>query len=367
MTRMELEDIIIRKIQREGPVSFHDFMEMCLYYPESGYYTSVKDQIGERGDFLTSPYFTSLFGQLIARQLEEMWEIMGRNPFTVLEYGAGPGTLCHDILEALKKNEPLYRDLRYCIIEKSASMQNREKNMLHEKVSWYQRIEEIPDMTGCILSNELIDNFAVHQVVQQGELMEVFVDYQGGFIELLKPASDTLKSYLDQLGVNLPERFRTEINLEAIQWMRDIAHSLKKGFIMTIDYGFSSAGLYSEKRKNGTLMCYYQHSMNDNPYLNIGRQDITTHVNFSALAHWGSLHGMDCSGFTHQAHFLQALGLSGYLKKMEMERPAEEQHEKEKLLHTFLMGMGTRLQVLIQQKGIRNGRLSGLQFAQPFV
>jgi len=197
--------------------------------------------------------------------------------------------------------------------------------------------------------------------------MEVFVDYQGGFIELLKPASDTLKSYLDQLGVNLPERFRTEINLEAIQWMRDIAHSLKKGFIMTIDYGFSSAGLYSEKRKNGTLMCYYQHSMNDNPYLNIGRQDITTHVNFSALAHWGSLHGMDCSGFTHQAHFLQALGLSGYLKKMEMERPAEEQHEKEKLLHTFLMGMGTRLKVLIQQKGIRNGRLSGLQFAQPFV
>ena len=217
MIRMELEDIIIGKIQKEGPVSFHDFMEMCLYYPESGYYTSAQEQVGEAGDFLTSPYFTSLFGQLIARQLEEMWEIMGRNPFTVLEYGAGPGTLCRDILGALKKNEPLYRDLRYCIIEKSASMQRRERNMLHEKVSWYQGIEEIPDMTGCILSNELIDNFAVHQVVQEGELMEVFVDYQDGFTELLRPASDTLKSYLDQLGVNLPDGFRTEINLEAVQ------------------------------------------------------------------------------------------------------------------------------------------------------
>jgi len=364
---MELRDIIIEKIQSGGPVSFHDFMEMCLYYPESGYYSSAAEQIGEAGDFLTSPYFTSLFGALIARQIEEMWEIMGREPFTILEYGAGPGVLCRDILQALKKNEPLYRELRYCIIEKSASMRNRERNLLHEKVSWIERIEEIPDMTGCVLSNELLDNFPVHQVVMQETLMEVFVGYQDGFTEIFKPAPEELKTYLASLGVDLPQGFRTEINLEAIQWIRDIAQSMKKGFIITIDYGFPSSGLYSEKRKDGTLLCYYRHNVHDNPYRHIGSQDITSHVNFSALVHWGSLYGLDCSGFTHQAHFLQALGLSGFLKKMEPENPGADQQEKQKMLHGFLLGMGPRLKVLIQQKGIKNSRLSGLQFAQAFV
>jgi SAM-dependent MidA family methyltransferase len=364
---MELRDIIIEKIRSTGPLSFCDFMEMCLYYPGSGYYSSNAEQIGNAGDFVTSPYFTSLFGGLIARQIEEMWEIIGREPFTILEYGAGPGTLCHDILQALKKNQPLYQDLRYCIIEKSTSMRNREKNLLHEKVCWIQRIEEIQPVTGCILSNELLDNFPVHRVVMQEALMEVFVDYQGRFTELLKPASEELNTYFAGLGVTLPRGFRTEINLEALRWIRDIAGSLKKGFIITIDYGFPSPGLYSEKRKDGTLLCYHRHQVHDDPYQHIGSQDITSHVNFSALAHWGSCYGLDCSGFTHQAHFLQALGLSGFLKKMETENPGAGQQEKQKLLHTFLLGMGSRLKVLIQQKGMQGSRLSGLQFAQGFV
>jgi SAM-dependent MidA family methyltransferase len=364
---MELRDIIIEKIRSAGPLSFSDFMEMCLYYPESGYYSSNAEQIGKAGDFVTSPYFTSLFGGLIARQIEEMWEIMGREPFTILEYGAGPGTLCHDILQALKKNQPLYRDLRYCIIEKSASMRNRERSLLHEKVCWIQRIEEVQPMTGCVLSNELLDNFPVHQVVMQEALMEIFVDYRDGFTELYKPASEELKTYLAGLGVKLPQGFRTEINLEAIRWIRDIAGSLKKGFIITIDYGFPSSALYNEKRKDGTLLCYYRHHVHDDPYQHVGRQDITSHVNFSALANWGSRFGLGCSVFTHQANFLQALGLSGFLKKLEIETPGVDQQEKQELLHTFLLGMGTRLKVLIQQKGMQDSRLSGLQFAQAFV
>ena len=364
---MSLTDIIIDKIKLEGLLSFRDFMETCLYFPGSGYYSSAKDQIGKAGDFYTSPYFPSLFGQMIARQLEEMWELMGKGSFTILEYGAGPGTLCHDILLALKKNDLFYRDLRYCIIEKSASMRNKERVILNEKVSWYERIEDIPDLTGCIISNELIDNFPVHQVIMKGELMEVFVDYQNGFTEVLKPASDALKTYLEQLQVNLPEGFRTEINLEAVQWIRDIAQCLKKGFILTIDYGFPSSELYSAKRRNGTLMCYYKHSMNENPFLNIGEQDITAHVNFSALAYFGSRFGLQCSGFINQAHFLQALGLAGHLKNMEMENPDAGQEEKEKILFGFLLDLGARLKVLIQQKGIEAGRLSGLQFAQAYV
>jgi SAM-dependent MidA family methyltransferase len=342
-------------------------MEMCLYYPALGYYSSANERIGSSGDFFTSPGITPLFGELIATQIEEMWEIMERKPFTILEYGAGPGELCRDILQALKKNIPLYRELRYCIIEKSAGMREKEREILHEKVSWHQQIDDIPDLTGCVLSNELIDNFPVHLVVRADDgLKEVFVDYQDGFTEILMPAAGELKSYFAQLGVSLPEGYRTEINLDALQWIREIAHSLIRGFVVTIDYGSAGAGLYSEKRRNGTLMCYHRHTMNDNPYQHIGQQDITSHVNFSALVRWGGLYGLKCAGLTHQAHFLQALGLTGRLQKMETKEPGARISGKARIIHRFLMGLGTRLKVLIQQKGVVASHLSGLQFSQPY-
>jgi SAM-dependent MidA family methyltransferase len=364
---MSLSESIIEKISKDGPLSFHDFMEMCLYHPGSGYYTSRKIRIGEKGDYYTSPHFSVLFGQLIAKQIEEMWKLMDKEPFTIVEYGAGPATLCRDILISLKKNDLLYDGLRYCIIEKSEAMQEEEKKILPEKVSWYHRIEDIPDLTGCVLSNELIDNFAVHQVLMDEQLMEVFVDYQNGFIELLRPASAELKNYLSQLNVILPKGFRTELNLQAIDWIRDVAASLKKGFLLTIDYGYPSSLMYSEQRSAGTLMCYYRHTINENPFQHIGEQDITAHVNFSAIAHWGSIYGLQCSGFTNQAHFLQALGLAADLKKKETEIPLADHREMEKLIYTFLMDLGTKLKVLIQQKGMDGARLSGLQFARPFV
>jgi SAM-dependent MidA family methyltransferase len=364
---MTLADIIIEKIREAGPLSFHDYMDMCLYHPGKGYYTSSKDQIGEAGDFYTSPHFSSLFGQMIARQLEEMWSILNKEPFTVVEYGAGPGLLCRDILRALKENEALYRDLRYCIIEKSASMREKEKKILPEKVSWYRQIEDIPNLTGCILSNELVDNFPVHRVIMKEELMEVFVDYNQGFTEILKPAGEGLKNYFKELGVSLPGGYRTEVNLNAPDWLHDIAGHLKKGFVLTIDYGHPSSLLYNENRRDGTLTCFYRHKMNDDPYQNIGEQDITTHINFSALAHWGSLYGLSCSGFTSQAHFLQGLGFAAHLRKMEEENPQSGLKQNEQLLNTLLLDMGTRLKVLVQQKGVSGARLSGLHFAQPFV
>ncbi len=364
---MSLTEMIIERISRDGPLSFYDFMELCLYHPESGYYSSGKHRIGEKGDYYTSPHFSALFGQLMAKQIEEMWELMNKEPFTIVEYGAGPGTLCRDILLALKRNKPLYQGLRYCIIEKSASMREEEKKVLPEKVSWYQRIEDIPDISGCILSNELIDNFAVHRVMMEEDLMEVFVDYQDRFVELLRPAAAELKTYLSQLRVALPKGFHTEINLDAIGWIRDLAACLKRGFLLTIDYGYPSSQMYSEQRRAGTLMCYYRHTVNENPYGHIGEQDITAHVNFSALSHWGSIYGLQCAGFTNQAHFLQALGLAADLKKKETEISPSDHRETEKLIYTFLIDMGTKLKVLIQQKGMDGVRLSGLQFARPFV
>jgi SAM-dependent MidA family methyltransferase len=363
---MQLSEIIIQKIQNEGPVSFRDFMEMSLYYPGMGYYTSERNKIGVEGDYYTSPNLTPLFGVMIARQLEEMWEATGKETFTIVEYGAGTGKLCRDILDYLKSNSELYNKLNYCIIEKSPAMREKEKACLHEKVSWHQTIQSIPDFNGCILSNELVDNFAVHQVVMEDELMEVFVDYKDGFTELLKPAAKELGDYLDELNVVLPKGFRTEINLQAIQWIEQVASSLKKGYVITIDYGYPSSGLYCKQKSCGTIVCYNKHTINENPYNDIGNQDITSHVNFSALCHWGLKNGLACCGLTNQANFLLALGFKEHLRKSVTfdEDPVRAIRKEIFLTHTLLMDMGMKFKVLIQQKGIAGRQLSGLDFQQ---
>ena len=193
---MQLSDTIIQRISNEGPISFHDFMEMCLYHPGTGYYTSPGDKIGMKGDFYTTSTLTTVFGAMIGRQLEEMWDITGRKEFIIVEYGAGTGTLCQDILYYLKNNPEFYDKLHYYIIEKSPAMQQQQRVRLNEKVTWVDSISEIAPFTGCVFSNELVDNFSIHQVVMEDELMEIFVNYQNGFVEVLKPAGKELKIIL---------------------------------------------------------------------------------------------------------------------------------------------------------------------------
>lgn len=362
---MLLTDIIIQRIQQEGPVSFRDFMEMALYYPALGYYNATEDRIGVKGDFYTSSILSPVFGAMVGRQIEQMWDLLGRDSFTIVEYGAGTGSLCYSILAYLKSNEQLYNKLNYCIIEKSPVMREKEKTYLPEKVSWYDSINDIPPITGCILSNELVDNFSVHQVVMEEELMEVFVDYREDFVEVLKPAPKALTDYLVELNVLLPKGFRTEINLEATKWIKEIATSLEKGYVITIDYGGHSSELYREYRSSGTLVCYNKHQVYDHPYLNIGAQDITSHVNFSALIHWGLKGGLACCGITSQGHFLTALGFSEYLIKTADPRQDIVQAAKKVafLTHTLLIDMGSKFKVLIQGKEKPEQELLGLKLS----
>jgi SAM-dependent MidA family methyltransferase len=363
---MELTDIIKQRIATEGPVSFHDFMEMALYYPVLGYYNRRHDQIGQQGDFYTSSSLTSVFGAMIAKQLEEMWTFAGKGPFTIVEYGAGTGLLCHDVLAYLQTNSPLYNALHYAIIEKSPSMRQRQQQYLPEKVGWYDAIGELGDVTGCVLSNELVDNFAVHQVVMEDELLEVFVDDQDGFIELLRPAEQRLKDYLAEFNISLPKGFRTEINLEARQWIASAAGALKKGFMMTIDYGYPTEAYYHPNRSRGTLLCYHRHRISEQPYMHIGQQDITAHVNFSALCRWGHQNGLSCCGLTSQANFLLSLGFQDYLKRDSSKEEGVLQAAivQTRLMRTLLVDMGTRFKVLIQHKGFNERpALSGLKIA----
>src|SRR6478735_9213959 len=369
-----LSEIIKNKILEQGPISFHDFMEMALYYPGLGYYTSSPDKIGKHGDYYTSPYLTNVFGNVIAKQLEEMWLLTGKKDFTIVEYGAGLGSLCNDILDQLKQNKEFFKNLKYCIIEKSGAMRQKEKmiighDLINEKIAWYDSIEEIPSFTGCVLANEVLDNFSVHKVMmKENELKEIFVDYNNGFIEVLKPAHDDLKEYFTSLAIKLPNDFCAEVNLEAVEWIKRISSLLEKGFVLTIDYGYPSSELYQSYHRLGTIVCYNKHTVNDLPYNNIGLQDITAHVNFSALKFWGAKHGLDNCGFTNQSQFLLGLGLTEHLRKLEeKEKNNFEVRKKLMMLHTLLMSMGKKFKVLIQQKGLNNPFLSGLQFCQPLI
>ncbi|WP_197739827.1 class I SAM-dependent methyltransferase [Pedobacter sp. BS3] len=302
---------------------------------------------------------------MIATQIEEMWAILGKTDFTIIEYGAGTGLLCRDILNYLKNNKVMYNNLNYCIIEKSPAMREKEKAHLCEKVSWHSSIQDIPHTSACVLSNEVLDNFAVHPVIMQQELMEVFVDYNEGFHEVLQPASPELHTYLEQLQVSLPKGFRTEINLEANHWIQEIAQALKKGFVITIDYGYPSDEFYRPYRSAGTLLCYNKHQVNTHPYQDIGRQDITAHVNFSALQHWGAAYGLDCCGLTSQTRFMLDLGLTEHIRRMEKNNEQSADIANQTLmLHTFLMEMGNKFKVLVQQKDEHLHHLSGLRLAQ---
>jgi len=260
---MELSELIRQRIRENGPVSFRDFMETALYHPEQGYYMAKREKIGASGDFYTSCCLGPVFGAMIGKQLAEMWQLSGDAEFTVVEFGAGDGTLCHDILDYFREHTSLYDGLRYVIIEKSPFMREKEKAHLPEKVCWHEGLDTIGAFTGCVLSNELVDNLAVHQVVMQDELMEVFLDDRDGLMEVLKPAGVALNDYFDALDVRLPAGYRTEVNLEAKDWLKKISLYLRKGYVMTIDYGYLSEDLYKPSRSRGTLLCYNRHQVNE--------------------------------------------------------------------------------------------------------
>ena len=353
---MTVSDVIRQRIEANGPIPFRDFMDIALYYPGLGYYTSGKNRIGTEGDYFTSPTVTPIIGELLGKQIEEMWTLTGKGHFTVVEYGAGAGLLCNDILNMLlHSNKELYDQLSYVIIEKNTLARDIASISSHPNVSFCNSIKDLNISCGCVLSIELVDNFPVHLVVMEDALMEVFVDFrEGEFQEVLRPAATPLTDYLNELGVELPQGFRAEINLDAIDWLKDVSNALQKGFVITIDYGLASEDLYSAQRSNGSLRCFYQHQVTSTPYLNVGDQDITAHVNFSALKHYGSRVGLACRSYCTQGEYLRSLGLVEQLRQMELSGRYQVSEMKQKLfmVHTLLMEMGPRFKVLVQQKGI---------------
>ena len=223
---MDIREIIIEKIKASGPISFRDFMNMALYEPNKGYYVNANENIGTEGDYYTSPHLSPLFAAMLSRQIEEMWLRMDKSPFHIVEMGGGKGELARQILAQLSLNHELFSQLKYTVVEKK--LRSSDPSASGKKINWVNAIEELEPIEGCILSNELIDNLPTHIVVMQDQPMEVFVDYQNDFVELLQPADNNIVKYLGLYSNKLPYGYRTEVNLDAVQWMTQMAINSQK-------------------------------------------------------------------------------------------------------------------------------------------
>jgi SAM-dependent MidA family methyltransferase len=371
-----LRRFILSQIEKGGPIPFSQFMEWCLYHPEYGYYQSERPKIGRDGDYYTSPCVHPLFGSLIARQLSQMSEQLGVETFDVVEMGGGRGFLCEDVLQWARKNSSVfYQRLRYHLIETAPSFLKEQRERLSEykkegKIFWMDReaLEEGKvQIEGCFLSNELVDAFPVHQVIfDHGELKEIYVAQDHGQLkEQRGELSDSrIASYFQSMDITLQEDQRAEVNLKALDWMEKVAWCLKKGFVLTIDYGYLAKELYGPHRRKGTLLCYTQHQTSDNPYERLGQQDITSHVNFTSLIQKGEEVGLQFTGLVPQYQFLLALGLLQEMESLGREMPEMDALQLRLSLKHLIepeMGMGEVFKVLIQHKGIDQPKLDGLR------
>jgi SAM-dependent MidA family methyltransferase len=355
-------------------ITFAEYMDLVLYHFEFGYYAKKSSQIGATGDFFTSPHLGSDFAECLAKQFEQMWEILERpHPFQLVEMGAGQGIIAKDILTYIQKSNPdLFAALEYIIIEKSPQMQVQQRRLLIEferQAKWYSWDEIAPEsIYGCCFSNELIDAFPVHQViVKDGKLKEIYVTLDPDN-QSLKEITDEvstveLQKYFESLEIDITsyeDGYRTEVNLESDRWLQTVADKLKQGYVITIDYGYSANRYYNPFRSEGTLQCYFKHQYHNNPYINLGNQDLTSHVNFTALEITGENCGLKTVDFTKQGMFLMALGLGEYiasLSQIEVQN-SQEMHQvlqRRQALHQLIdpMGLGN-FGVLIQSKGLTN-------------
>jgi SAM-dependent MidA family methyltransferase len=361
-----MHDIIRDLIQESGPVSFETFMDLALYHPEKGYYNLPHNPIGSQGDYYTVPHMTPVFGAMIARQLTELWEKLCRpETFTVVELGAGNGHLCRSVLNYAKCVNGFGEAIRYIIVEQSSHMCLRAKEIVPSSVLFYQSASDLPEFTGCILSNELFDNIPFSIVVRKNELMELYVDYNLDFIEVYRPASEKVKAFVQEMAPGLPNGFRTEVSLKSLDLLHLIAAKLTKGFMITIDYGYTAHELLQESKRTGTMTCYHRHKIHDNPFVHVADQDITCHVNFSALSRYGERNGLKFAGYVCQANFLRPLGVLPFLSNHHHSSNGAE-HNNIRFVSDLLLGStGNLFKVLIQYKNVASPLLTGLAFREP--
>lgn len=326
----ELLAYVRQQISNHGPVTFRWFMQQALYHPEHGFYGGGRARIGRRGDFYTSVSVGRIFGELMAKQFEEMWKRMNSPmSFTLVEQGAHNGQFAHDVLSWVRQFSPeLSERMRYWIVEPNPRLRQEQQATLsvwpRNKVRWSASLEnlETGSLCGVHFSNELLDSFPVHLVTTSGGGWEEnFVDLtKTGFRFVYGPPSNSLlRTALEKLPVPAcapGKPYTTEVNLAASRWLEDVSKVLGQGYILLSDYGYPHDQYYAPERSEGTLMAYGSHRSSRNPLENVGLADLTAHVDFTTLAERAEACGLQLAGYCDQHHFLVALG-EGELREME--------------------------------------------------
>jgi SAM-dependent MidA family methyltransferase len=362
--------ILARRIRERGPIPFDEFMRECLYHPEDGYY-SRRNARGFAG-YYTSVDVHPIFGRLLARQLAEMWERLGSpSTFFAVEAGAGVGRLAGQILDFAAGALPdFYAGLQYVAVERSAARRAEHAGRLsvHAAAGRVTSSADIPVSipAGCIFSNELLDALPTHRViVEKAALRESFVGFDGDrFVEVLRdPSTPLLAQYFNEQGITLEEGQQAEACLEACEWVENAGRTIGRGFVLTIDYGHEARALYDEGHNRGTLLAYRDHKVTENILDAPGEQDLTAHVNFTALNLWGRRAGLLRTGLVTQSQFLVALGRGNEFADLYDPGQTEVEKLRARLLLKNLIhpeGLGEKFQVLIQHKGIESAQLTGL-------
>lgn len=366
-----------------GRMTFEHYMELCLYHPEFGYYMQGRERTGVEGDYFTSPDLHPIFARLVARQAVEMWEILKRPPrFTWVEIGAGRGLFAVDFLRwAMQSRSDFYDALDYQVVEPGPRQRARVIDRISRECSGARfqvvdSFERLDLVTGCFFSNELVDAFPVAVVARvAGRLKEIYVVADGGrLLEKPGPLSDSeVAAAVARYANQLEEGHRVEVNHRAGQWISSVSAKLMRGFVLTIDYGDLAEFLYTPERPRGTLLAYRDHTASENFYDVPGEQDLTAHVNFSALVDSGMEARLSFTGFTTQERFLMALGEANEFADLydPGQTEAEKLEARLKLKRLIFpgefesaRGMGNVFKVLVQHKAVETSALTGLRSAR---
>ncbi|WP_058523889.1 class I SAM-dependent methyltransferase [Legionella birminghamensis] len=322
---MNVPAALVAQLKKHDAIPFAEFMQLALYSPEYGYYTSSKPKFGSGGDFITAPELSPLFSQTLGEQCRQI--LQQSDTDTILEFGAGSGKLCTDLLKHLARKN--YLPEVYYILEVSGYLREQQKQYIQQEIpdlaSRVQWLSEWPEQpfSGIILANEVLDAMPVHRFLQTDDgICESFIslDEQSQLKEIFKPCSNP--RLLNYLKTVLPADFSpylSEANLYVEGWLKQCAASLKEGVILLIDYGFPRSEYYHPDRNQGTLMCHYRHQAHSNPLVYIGEQDITAHVDFTQVAEAALAAGLEVSGYTNQAAFLLGNGLLSLLEDIQDE------------------------------------------------
>ena len=376
---MTLREIIAKEIRDHGPIPFSRYMELCLYHPELGYYARPREQFGKAGDFYTSSDVHAVFGRLLCRQFEEMWQALSSpKQLDLIELGPGRGLFARDVLDWAGKTFPDFaRALRYHLIETSAHSRSRLQARLADHIKAgratihanLQECEEPVRQNVIVFANEFFDALPVDIVTSEGTVR--VTAHEGKFIEAFTDHSPAELEYIDRFSVHPEPGQRVEVSLAAQDWMLRVASLSREraGFLVFIDYGYTREEQLRGRHLD-TLLTYRQHTTGKDPFEAPGEQDITTHVNFTMLRSIAEGQRLHFNALLTQAEFLMGIGEPNNFADAFSEARLPQEQAKVALQLKHLVtpaGMGEIFQVLVMSAGVpkeKAAQLSGLKFAR---